>query len=341
MKRFVKCLAVLMVLSSLLVSCNKNKSAWLTDYTTAQEQAQKTKKNMLLLFSGDDWDGTSQTLKETVLNQKAFYGPASKKYVLVNIDFSQEEYAKVNIADDATEEEIAEAQRIEQLYVEREDLAERFNLSAYPSLYVISPEGLALSQIFLEPLSSVELGEEEQEDKKETPASLLEKIEATEEEQQILSELIAKIDAAEGLDRVRAIDALYQATDPELRNPLSTFAQEVVSLDPQNQTGLVGKYEYELANERAMQYAMYTGDVVSASKEFELVCETGHLSELEKQNAYYMAAYILAMSSEPDFDKMLELLDRSYQQDTNSDLAAQILGVIENIRQVKEEYSQQ
>lgn len=338
MKRFVKIAAVLLLAVTVCAGCSKNKSAWLTDYTTAQEQAQKSKKNMLLLFSGDDWDGTSQQLKENVFNQKAFYGVAKKKYVLVNIDFSQTEYEKVNVAEDATDEEKAEAERIEQLYVEREDLAQRFNLSAYPSLYVVSPEGLALAQIDLQSFSSVVLDEEAEE---ETPQSVLARIEETEEEQELLSDLIAQIDKSEGLDRVRAIDNLYQATSPELRNPLASYAQEVVVLDPNNETGLTGKYEYELANEKAMQYAMYMGDVVSASKEFESVCETGHLSVLEKQNAYYMAAYILAMSPEPDFDKMLELLDKSYQQDTNSDLASQILEVIENIKQVKAEYTQQ
>lgn len=323
-KKFCYTAVAVLTLALALAGCEKNKTTWFTDVDEAKSAATKQNKNILLLFSGDDWDGISATLKENVFTTKTFVSKAQKKYVLLNVDFSQTEYAKTEITDASTDEEIEEAMRIQTLYMQKEDLAEKYNLSMYPSLYVITPDEYGLC--------SIEFNETD-----ETPESLLEKLEQSEETQANLVQLIKSLDGAEGLDKVLAIDALYNATDIMLRNPLADFAQEVVSLDPNNQTGVIGKYEYELANQRAMQYAMYANDVVSAAKEFEDVCETGHLSASEKQNAYYMSAYILAMQSEPDFEKMISLMEKSYEQDEQSDLAPQILEIIENIKQVRDE----
>jgi len=136
-KGLLKIGATLFAATLLLSGCSK-KAAWYTDLDEAKAYAKKTDKNIFLLFSGDDWVAESKTFKDTIANSEEFIKAASKDYVLVNIDFSQEEYAKTALADDATEEQQKEAERIYALYEKKTEVAQKYNLYQYPSMFLLT-----------------------------------------------------------------------------------------------------------------------------------------------------------------------------------------------------------
>ena len=82
------------LLAVFFASCG---SAWLTDFDAAKKSAEKSNKNIMLLFSGDDWDSASADYKKAVFNDSKFISAVKKDNVLVNIDFSQTEYAKTEL----------------------------------------------------------------------------------------------------------------------------------------------------------------------------------------------------------------------------------------------------
>src|SRR5690349_5866789 len=60
---------------------------WLTDVPTAQAQAKKEGKLVLLDFTGSDWCGWCIKFKSEVLDTKEFKDYADKNLVLVEVDF--------------------------------------------------------------------------------------------------------------------------------------------------------------------------------------------------------------------------------------------------------------
>jgi thioredoxin-related protein len=61
--------------------------AWTTDYAAALKKAKAEKKAVLLDFTGSDWCGWCVKLKDEVFSKKEFKEWATKKVVLVELDF--------------------------------------------------------------------------------------------------------------------------------------------------------------------------------------------------------------------------------------------------------------
>ena len=66
----------------------KPQTAWITDIETAKTTSQKTKKDLLVVFTGSDWNDPSKQLVKDVFTGD-FFKKGSKKFVLCNIDIVQ------------------------------------------------------------------------------------------------------------------------------------------------------------------------------------------------------------------------------------------------------------
>lgn len=60
---------------------------WYTDYEVARLKAKEEKKVIMLLFTGSDWCGACQALESRIFKEKEFKVFASKKLILVKLDF--------------------------------------------------------------------------------------------------------------------------------------------------------------------------------------------------------------------------------------------------------------
>ncbi len=83
MKKIV--IALLLVLGS--VSMNAQDIEWHTDIAKAVKVSNKTKKPLLLFFTGSDWCGWCIRLQKEVLKTPEFAEWATKNVVLVELDY--------------------------------------------------------------------------------------------------------------------------------------------------------------------------------------------------------------------------------------------------------------
>lgn len=310
-------------------SCSNGKK-WYTNFDEASAKAKKSGKNIFLLFSGDDWDNTSADFKTNVLQTEEFAKEIGKKYILLNLDFSQNEYEKTEVEENATEEEKNAAQEIAARYLEKEKLVLEYHVQQYPAIFITTPEGYYIDSINYD-ASFTDFASFQ--GKFNDHQGLIDKANG-------LTQTIKK---AKGKDKALAIDAFYEATPTDYQPLLVPMFKEVLSLDEENETGLLGKYELAQAYIQSFDVAN-EGNVEGAVTVITSVADNPalHLDKDQKQMAYYTGAYILSLSGSHDFDKILDLLQKAYDASPNGIHAKDVQtakGYTENLVKIMEEYS--
>lgn len=104
------------------------RAKWTEDYAEAQKEAKTHDLPMLLLFTGSDWCGYCIQLEEGVFSKRDFKKFADKNIVLMKADFPRSNQKS------ATKKQNAK-------------LKKEFNVSGYPSVFILSPSGKKLGRI--------------------------------------------------------------------------------------------------------------------------------------------------------------------------------------------------
>ncbi|MBM3160528.1 MAG: thioredoxin family protein [Bacteroidetes bacterium] len=120
----------LLILSTLLILANslsfaqksKGELNWFTDVEAAQKEAQKTKKPMMLFFTGSDWCGWCVRLQKEVFFKDEFKDWASENVILVELDFPK---SKV---------------QSNEIKRQNQQLQQQFSVRGYPTIHFVSPE---------------------------------------------------------------------------------------------------------------------------------------------------------------------------------------------------------
>ncbi len=301
-----KIIAGAFVLAALVFAGCASAPSWQTDFDTAQETAREQNKDMFLYFSGSDWDVPSQTLKSAILDKDTFAKKAAKDFVLVNLDFPESE----GVID-------------EEQMNKNFETAQRYYLQAFPTVLLLSSDGDVYGQVPYDETVT-------------DPAKYLETVKSFDAVKKQRADLKKKIAAASGAEKVVLIDSLFEMTSPEYRGLLGEYIEEIPALDPNNQTGLRGKYDLQLAYNAAMD-AYASGDGALASQKFLDVIATGILDPAQIQEAYYMAAYLQAISGTADETAVIGMLQKAVDADPENPNAAEILYTIEQIRLASEQ----
>jgi protein disulfide-isomerase len=117
----------LIVAVALLQTALADEATWLTDFAKAQAAAKQNKKMVLMDFTGSDWCPPCKLLHKNVLTSKEFVDFAKDNLVLVLVDFP------------TTKKLPAEQQKA------NEKLAQKFKVSAFPTVIVLDSEGKQVS----------------------------------------------------------------------------------------------------------------------------------------------------------------------------------------------------
>lgn len=72
---------------------------WVLDFNAAKAQAKRENKHLLINFTGSDWCGWCKKLEGEVFAHKAFLDTATKKYVMVFLDFPRAQELKDKVVD--------------------------------------------------------------------------------------------------------------------------------------------------------------------------------------------------------------------------------------------------
>lgn len=304
------------IISTLFVSCG---SKWITDYETAVKTAQKKNREILLVFSGDDWTEDSIPFKENLLNTKEFINKYSSQYVLCNVDFSQTEYARRNVAEDASDKEKKEAEKIAAEYAAKEILCRYYNVKKWPAVFITTYEGYWLAEVPFDSGKDLSATLEEYSQKISEAASSCDE----------LRDYVSKVRQTSGLEKAKAIDDLVVNSNPKYSDLYKNLIYEFPEYDPENVTGRLGFYELAAAYYRSYEAL---AEKKSPDVPFIEVTEKGHLSQDQIQEAWFMAAYTLVTQEQYDSDKVLEYLEKAYNANSEGPNAGKIL---QNLQQMK------
>lgn len=268
--------------------------SWITDFEAAKTLAEKGRKSIMLLFSGDEWDdNTSKNLKESVLNTDAFIKKAGKKFVLVNLDIPLDE-------EGMSEEEL------DKLYV----LAATYAIERTPTIVLLDKEGASYGSITdMQVMTSAD--------------ELFKSIDAIENNKKKIASLTKKIAVSKGIQKVKYIDEMFEASDLNGRESMIDYIREIPELDPSNKTGVLGKYMLYLAYFDVGSY-LQNNQPEEAINCFIKVAIIDSLTAEEKQQAYYMAAYLSAYTGQGTKDRILDYLKKAIDMAPDSEAADSI-----------------
>ena len=203
-----------------------------------------------------------------------------------------------------------------------EQVVARYGLSSYPTVYILSKDGYVLSIIqYNEAINSV---------------SVLEDIlwEQTEGINRV-SGAIEKVQSSSGVEKVRSIDSLYEATPVAGRKILAQLVKQVPLLDPDNASGLVGKYEFISVYDEAIE-AISEGRQDGVVESFVNIAENGHLDPAQTFEAYYNAAYLMALFASDDYDRMLDFLRKAMEADNENVRADDVTSLMNTVSQMRD-----
>ena len=304
MKR-LRLFALLIILPLFAFSSCKGK--WNSSFSSAQDYAIKKERPIFMYV--DSGSEASVDFKNTVLNSKEFLSYAGKKVSLLHVNLVPE-------ADDKKTEE-----EINAVYEEQSKIVLDFNVEDEISLFLLSPEGYYLSHLPWE-------------EKYKSSEELISALENQLTGSESISKLISDVGRSSGVERVRAIDVLYESTDENYRRPLIPLCRQVLEIDTDNVTGLLGKYELQTTFDDV--YLMLNPESVDeAAQRFVDVAEKGHLDRAQKFEAYYYAAYLYPLVGSTDYEKMLGLLQKSYDADPKNEHAGDISETIKMVESMK------
>jgi thiol:disulfide interchange protein len=109
---------------------------WSTDLDKAFEKAKAEKKSVLVEFTGSDWCPPCIAMRKNVFSKKDFVTEASKKYILVELDFPKGDKA------------VAE---------KNEPFAKKYNIEGFPTVILFTPEGKEFTRFFASEFPNTDL----------------------------------------------------------------------------------------------------------------------------------------------------------------------------------------
>ena len=108
---------------------------WQTNLDKAIEQAKAENKSVLVEFTGSDWCPPCIAMRKNVFTKKEFIDEASKKFVLVELDFPK------------GDEELAE---------KNQPLAEKYKIDGFPTVVLLDDEGKEFTRFVASQFPKVE-----------------------------------------------------------------------------------------------------------------------------------------------------------------------------------------
>lgn len=117
--------------SSNLARGSETSSGWITDFKKAEDEAKANHKLVFVNFTGSDWCGYCIQLDRAIFSQPQFKDYAKKNLVLLEIDFPSQRGTRWK------------AQPLD-LKRQNMELAQRFEVEAFPTLVVLDGQGKTL-----------------------------------------------------------------------------------------------------------------------------------------------------------------------------------------------------
>lgn len=307
MKKIFITILISSIISILFLSCGNAK--WLTSFEEAKKISAKKNQDIFMVVSGGE--ELSKNFKTNVLDSKEFLS-SQKNLTLLFINLSADGLAGLD------------HEQFTKVYEETSKIILNYNITDELTMIRMSPEGYCLFDFpYVEKYESVE--------------NLIEDIKSSEEKVGEMKSIISKIKKTSGTEKVRAIDHLYESTDENHRTVVLPLCNEILDLDKENATGLLGKYELISAYDQS--YKILSRETVDQSAQiFINLVNNGHLDKSQKFEAYYTASFMYSLVGSMDFSKMIDLLEMACKENPSDKHFGDAQDLLQNLRDLKTVY---
>lgn len=175
---------------------------WYTDYDAAVSRARAENKPIILDFTGSDWCGWCIAMRRQVFDTPAFLEYAGDKFILLEVDLPHN-------TSHMTEEQLRRNRQ----------LVERYGVTTFPSVLVITPDGTLTGGFSGGRLDM---------------PSITQTLNLARDN----AELLRKAAALSGLQRAHVLKMYYRNMPGVFRRTLYDLRREIADLDPENETGI-------------------------------------------------------------------------------------------------------
>lgn len=331
-------LAIMLALT--FTSCHRAEiGIWTTDIEVAKKMAVKEGKDILLLFSGVIGEEGSDEWIENNLKTPEFEQVASLKFILCNYRFTEEDFTATQLTPTVGPEQDPNApppppptkaqqkavQKAQEKLEKRFRVVDDYQVESIPSIYLLTKEGYYVAHFAF----SLDLVTKTYQD-------CLKSITEYEGALQQMNDTLSDIKLAKGLDKVSKIDLMFKTIKPDNAHLMIDLMQELVDTDYNNESGLVGDYELNIAKLNAMK-DLSIQDFVAASNKLSSVAEKGHLSNEQKQEAYYFAGYFLLNGGATQPEEGMKFLQKSIEAAPDTPEAQVIRGQLDGIKEAQKQ----
>lgn len=282
----------------ILTACATTPKAQTADKTFLSLPVRAKYKDVMILFTGSDWDESSQKAFLNLFTNE-FLKTYSKDFDIYNADITR----------NPTEN------NEENLTVSYKYFSE-YEIMAPPAVSLETSKGFVYEIIDItEAVNSPDKFE-----------GIIQK--AMVRREQVLT-LYMKVTETTGPEHTKAIDAFLSSVKLPHSHQYDSLLAEALESDPENKTGLRNKYLLAITELKAVSY-INQGNAKAAADEFLTIAEDDVFTVTEKQVNYYTAAYFLA--SNPNYnEQVLQYLNKALELDTHSELADQIRNAIKAV----------
>ena len=295
--------ALFTILASLLIiSCGKAKvdeNGCYYDIDDAVAVANKKNQDIMLIISVDGDDADSTDFMDKVVRDPGFKNEIAVNYAVVNMDFSQTAFEATAAAEDADAKTKKAADAKAEIMKKHTRLVTLLEVAETPVVYILSKEKYFINGLFYDDTNRTLEGFKE---------ALAAKSALIDEMHKMIYQ--TKIGTAE--EKVKSIDALYEATNPTYRIFLYDLVDSVKKLDPSNSSGLVGKYIYEAAAIKS-DLAFIDGDVRTAVQAYIDVADEALIPAETRQIGMYTAAYMASKRELDPIPVVIGYLEKAIQ----------------------------
>lgn len=310
--------AVFAAASLIFVSCGKKAADEYNCYNNYEDTAKaavKNNQNILVILSQEGDDEYSTEFLNVTVKAEGFVNEVSSKYAVYRMDFGQSSYEKTVEKEEYSESQKKEARKYAELMQKNAEFASKLNAQYAPSVYLLTKEGYFISQVDLfDEISDLN--------------AFVTLLNNYKDKEDSVREMVQAVNSAKGLEKVAAIDALFESTNGLYRTMLSDLVKQVLEIDKNNESGLLSKYLLAAAEEKSLT-AYLSNDPLTAVREWITVCDNSYLLPEHRQQAYYMAAYILNSSGSTDLDTVILYLKKAIEAYPESENIAAIQNVLE------------
>jgi thioredoxin-related protein len=214
--------ATLLAFTFLTLTSNAaaQESQWMQDFTKAKAKAKAENKDLLLDFTGSDWCGWCIKLDEEVFAKDEFRNEAPKHFILVKLDFPQNQKLVTD-----------------EIRKQNEELGAKYQIQGYPTILLADCDGRVYGQTGY---------------REGGPAGYNEHLAELKQVGVAFGKGISKANASKGIDRAKALAEALESLDGDVvaAHHLDLL-EEICQLDDDGKAGLKAKFAEQAKEARA------------------------------------------------------------------------------------------